>query len=504
MTTSLSLPDAPAGASSTRRAGLLVILLTLLLPVALAIFVFPTPMGDLREQIAWGREFPLVTPHHPPMMVWLSGIVDRIFGPEIVPQILTGQLLFVVAAIYIHLTLRFITERDNVFLFSFLYVTGLYTIFGPASWVMNADTLQITSWPPVVYHFLRAARSNRWRHWLALGAWAAAAVLTKYSVGLLFAGMAAGVLAAPEFRRVLSRPGLYVAILICLVLVAPHFIALRTNPEAITFAAARFPFTPPSFDTLISYGQLVFGYVFFLFTAWVVVVLGLLNGDLAFRPPARVLAEWPAALRFIIVMNITVLVLLVLVITFTGLTYLFRFNAPFATIAVLALAPLFTWTRGRRDGGERRVVFGIAAFNGALAVIAAVIYLGFTAHGIMQEPIAEPTEKVLADWHTEYACAPAYVTGHRDAAQLVGIHAGSETTALSSEDVAGAPWFDPERLHQRGAVVLDYAPIVEGEVRRVFPEVTLGPEHVLTLPLLRTFTGQTITYYYRFIAPRGC
>lgn len=503
MTDQLSLP-AQTAPSSTRRDGFLVVILTLVLPIALAVFVFPTPMGDLREQIAWGRQFPLVTPHHPPLMVWLSGIVDFIFGPDIVPQIVAGQLLFAVAAAYVYLTLRLVTERDNVFLFTFLYVTGLYAVLGPGSWVMNADTLQITSWPAVIYHFLLAFRSNRLRHWLALGAWAAAAVLTKYSAAALFAGLAVGILVVPEFRRVFRRPGLYVAVLLGLALVAPHAIAVRNSPAAISHAAARFSITPPSWGTLSSYGQLVLGYFMFLFPAWVIVALGLRNGDLAFRPPSRVGGEWPGALRFVIILNLAVLALLILIIAFAGLTYLYRFDAPFATIAVLALAPLFTWNPDRKENGERRTILAVAAFNVGVVAIAAFMYLALTAHNMMQEPIEGPTEAILSDWRSHYSCGPAYMTGHRRAAQLVGIHAGREVTAIGSEDVAGAPWFDSARLRQRGAVVLDYAPIRDETVLKILPGVTLGGEHVLTLPLLRTFTGQTITYHYKFIAPLGC
>jgi len=489
---------------STRRLAAAVMVMTLLLPVVIAITIFPTPMGDLREQIAWGREFPLVTPHHPPLMVWLSGVVDHFFGPVIVPQIVAGQLLFLVGALYLYAVLRLVTEPDNAFLFAFLYTTGFFVILGPSSWVMNADTLQITSWPPIVYHFLRAARSDRWRHWLMLGAWAALAVLTKYTAVVLGAGMGVAILALPEFRTVLRRPGLYMAVIVTVALVSPHLLALVQSPAAIKFGLANFVPGQSLGVKLWSLVQLAKGYMMLLAPAWFIVGVGWWRGDLAWRRPAAVAAPWPGALRFVLIVNGTIMVVLVAMIMIGNLVYKYRFGAPFAAVAIMGLAPLLGWNAGRSTAGERRIVRAVGYFNPALVAVMTIMYLGLTSHSMMQEPYHEPTRAILADWHGRYACGPAYVIGHHYAAPLIGIHAGPQTTALDTEDIAAAQWFDPARLRAQGAVVIAYSPISQAATRAVLPDVTLSDEKTLTCPLLRTFSRKTITYHYRFIAPQSC
>ena len=83
------------------------------------------------------------------MMVWIGGIVDRLFGTSAAVMILTGQLLIAVGLVYFYRTLRLATTRDNALLFTFLYGTSSYTIFAPLSFALNADILQLTSWPAV-------------------------------------------------------------------------------------------------------------------------------------------------------------------------------------------------------------------------------------------------------------------------------------------------------------------------------------------------------------------
>lgn len=224
----------------TRNRALGVLGLALLLPVLLAIVVFPTAMYDTRELIAWGREFPIVTPFHPPMMVWIGGIVDRFTGTSAAVMILTGQVLIAIGLIYFYRTLRLATTRDNALLFTLLYGTTSYIIFAPLSFALNADILQLTSWPAVLFQFLRAAQSDRMRHWIGFGFWSAAAVLTKYNAVVLFLGMASSIVLLPAFRTILKRPGFYVAVATGTVLILPHVIAVLRHSTAFEYGLDHF------------------------------------------------------------------------------------------------------------------------------------------------------------------------------------------------------------------------------------------------------------------------
>ena len=163
--------------------------------------MFPTPLYDTRELVAWGRHFPLVTPVHPPMMVWAGGLVDRLFGPSGTAIVIANQISLAIGLVYLYATLRLLVDRTMAAYIVALTASSFYVVFGPLSWALNADILQLTSWPAVLYHFLRGKSTDRWQHWILLGVWAAIAALTKYNAVVLFIGDGGGrIVAVPSFR----------------------------------------------------------------------------------------------------------------------------------------------------------------------------------------------------------------------------------------------------------------------------------------------------------------
>ena len=495
--------------SRDRGFALVVIAITLLLPVALAIAVFPTAMSDTRELMAWGRQFPLVTPVHPPMMAWIGGAVHRFLGSEAAPAIFVGQILLAVGAWYIYAILRLVIGLECAALFAFLYATSFYVLFAPLSFALNADILQVTSWPAILYHFLLAVRCDRRRHWLAFGIWSAVAALTKYSAVMLFAAMAVAVFAVPEFRRVLKRPRLLIGVLVGIVLVLPHaaaLVAAHDRENAVKHAWHMFDASRPVGIRLQGLGQLLMGYLGYLAPGSIIVAVGWWKGTFAFGFPSgeKPGVTWLAALRFLIVLNVAIQVALLFLIILGGLNYLARYDAPFAVLAVLALGPLLLPKRDRIEIEWRSITRLVAVLNPGIAAVVAILYLTLTSHNIMQEPTAVAARAVLADWNARYPCGPAYITGFDRAAHGIGIEAGRTVTALSMVEIPSVPWFDDGELRTKGAVVVDYNPVSVTGIRRLFADAPLTEESVLTLPLRRTFAGTTVRYHYRFIPPRGC
>ncbi len=136
--------------------------------------VFPTPLYDTRELIAWGRQFAWVTPVHPPMMAWIGGAVDWLAGPSAAAMILTGQLLLTVGLAYL---LRDPAAGDGAGQRGPVHVVdfgiSLYTVFAPLSRLaLTADILQPTPWPAIVLWPARRPHRSA-THWIALGVWSA-------------------------------------------------------------------------------------------------------------------------------------------------------------------------------------------------------------------------------------------------------------------------------------------------------------------------------------------
>lgn len=488
--------------SSLRRGPALAVLgLALLLPVLLAIVVFPTVMYDTRELIAWGREFPIVTPFHPPMMVWIGGIVDGLFGTSAAVMILTGQLLIAIGLVYFYRTLRLATTRDNALLFTFLYGTSSYTIFAPLSFALNADILQLTSWPAVVFHFLRAVQSDRMRDWIAFGFWSAVALLTKYNAVVLFFGMASSILLLPDCRRVLKRPGFYAAIATGVALILPHVVAVLRHSAAFEYGLDHFDFQNPLSQRLAGVVELLAGYLTFAIPGYVFVAIGLWKGFLKIHAPESDL--FPAS-RFLLFTAVSAHLALVVLVMVTGLNFLARFAAPYIMLTFLAAAPRMEWSQYCKSWVERSVVPSIAGLYLVAGIAVAVVFTAFASHSAMQEPTAEAARLILKDWDNRYTCGPAYFIGGRQATYGVGIEAGRNVTALAYREIAGAAWYDDDKLRKGGAVVIDTDPEFKERMAKFLPGKTYSAESSVTIPLRRTWTGKQFIFPYRFIAPQGC
>ncbi|MGL5167347.1 MAG: glycosyltransferase family 39 protein [Afipia sp.] len=485
----------------TRNRALGVLGLALLLPVLLAIVVFPTAMYDTRELIAWGREFPIVTPFHPPMMVWIGGIVDRLFGTSAAIMILTGQILIAVGLIYFNRTLRLATTHDNALLFTFLYGTSAYTIFAPLSFALNADILQLISWPAVLFHFLRAAQSNRIRHWIALGFWSAVAILTKYNAVVLFMAMASSILSLPSFRTALKRPGPYVAVATGTLLILPHVIAVLKHSAAFEYGLDHFDLQNPLSERLNGIAELFLGYLIFALPGYLIVAFGLWKGFLAVRAEQQ---DRSPASQFLLFTAASAHVILIALVMITGLNFLARFGAPYIMLTFLACAPLVEWGENCKRWFDHVVVPFIGGLYLIAGIAVAVIFTGFASHSAMQEPTAEAARLILKDWDSKYSCGPAYFVGGRQATYGVGIEARRNVTVLAYREIAGATWYNDDKLRAGGAVVMDTDPEFKERMVKYLPGKVYSDEHKVTVPLRRTWTGKQFTFPYRFIPPQGC
>lgn len=475
----------------------LVLAITLSLPVVLAVLAFPTPMFDTRELVAWGRHFPLVTPDHPPLMAWIGGAVERLFGLSAPAMIAVNQLLMAIGLAYFYAVLRLMLAPAAASLFTLLYGASFYMAIGPLSFALNADILQLTSWPAVVYYGLRALDTDRIGHWIGLGIWAALALLTKYNAIVLLLGMGVATLVTVEFRTILRRPGLYLAVALTAALVSVHVIAVLQHGGAVAYGLAQFDVGDLP-GRLRSLGQLLLGDIALLMPGLVVIAIGTWRGFFVLNrdPLSR-------EQRFLLIMNATMQVVLFALVLFGGLNYVFRYSAPYVMMGVLGLAPLLEPAGGWRNWAERELVFTLGGLYVATGLVIAVIYLVFASHGVMQEPTAAGARALLADWDRTYGCGPAYFLGGRQEVYGIGTEAGIPT--ISFPDLAATPWFDRARLKAGGAIVVDKPATFDVRMLRFLPGVELLlPQRQVTIPMLRTRTADTTTYYYRFIAPQSC
>jgi hypothetical protein len=474
----------------------------MLVPVALALAVFPTAMGDLSENVASGRWFPLTTPEHPPMQVWLTGLVALVLPPNAVTIILAGQAFNLVGVFYVWRTLLLIVDPVRAAMFAFLFATTIYFIGAPLSWALNADIIQIPMWAGVVYHLMRAARTNRWLHWLGFALWMTAAVYTKFSAAILVAGLVVAAVVVPEYRRQWLNPRFWAASVLGVLIALPYLKALVADPSAIANAAVRVGEGVPFLHRVGALSAFVQGFAVFLLPGWAILLIGLLKRDFRFVRPSAATTPDVRFLRWTFLGCAAVSVAMIFGI---GLTYLPRFDAPLFGLAVSVAAPLIEIDRARWPATETRVLGTSAIVAVVTFVAAAVAYTLFTSHDNMQEPLPEATAIMRADWDKHYACGPAYYLGDRRTAHGMSISADRVPVGIPLDDIRLVHWFDPELLRERGAIMAFSGTSFPAEqVAKALPGSTLTAPQTFTLPLLRTRTGGSVSYSYAFIAPGDC
>src|SRR6266581_3047466 len=87
---------------------------------------------------------------------------------------------------------------------------------------LNNNIALYPFWALAVLFFYRAVATGAPGPWGATGACVGLGLLAKYSMGMLVLPMLAFMLVEPTARRHWSRPGPYLALLVALVLFAPH------------------------------------------------------------------------------------------------------------------------------------------------------------------------------------------------------------------------------------------------------------------------------------------
>jgi 4-amino-4-deoxy-L-arabinose transferase-like glycosyltransferase len=484
---------------TTRSQFSLVAAFALLVPVLLTLLVFPTAMVDLSENFAGGRFFTLTNPEHPPMQLWASGLLSLIAPPSATAAVLANQILNAIAALYVFATLKPLVGTDRAALFAFLLATSAYFVAAPLSYGLTADPLQLPVWAAITFHTVRAAGHNKWRDWILLGVWVAAGIYTKYSIAILLGALVAATLLVPLYRQVWRNPRLYVAMVIAAAIVAPHAWALISDASAIGNAEQRVHPDASLWTRLVGIGNAFAGIALYLAPGTVIVALGLWGGDFHIEHDKKPLP----AVRFLRALFAAAFGLTALLIVALGIPYIPRYDAPLFPLAALASATFVVLPADRWASARRKTLWSVALISAAILVVATVTYTVFTSHNFMQEPIAKAEAEILAEWDREFSCGPAYVIGDRSTAHGMSM-SGHRVTGIPLSDVSLVPWFAAEAMKEKGAILAFRRPVPAEEIQQFLGDVEVEGTHVLTLPLLRTQTGETITYHYAFVPPAGC
>jgi 4-amino-4-deoxy-L-arabinose transferase-like glycosyltransferase len=187
------------------------------------------PLGlgvDESYMVAVGRRVSLSYYDHPPLAFWLAHAAATLFGSE---SHLVVRLPFVLLFagttwMMYELGARAFTPWAGWLAALLLNLSAVFSV-STASWVLPDGPLMFglvaSACCLVRVLFDPAEERHAWRWWLAAGAGAGIAALSKYQACLFLAGVLLFLVTRPAQRRWLRRPEPYAALLVTLLMFAP-------------------------------------------------------------------------------------------------------------------------------------------------------------------------------------------------------------------------------------------------------------------------------------------
>jgi 4-amino-4-deoxy-L-arabinose transferase-like glycosyltransferase len=222
-----ALFDTHAAGSSVRtdagNAVLLLIAISGLLRIALAACLGLSV--DESYTVAVGRQFALSYFDHPPLHIWLVEGWARLIGSEETVVVRLPFIALFAGSTWLmyRLAASAFGERAGFWAALALNLAPLFTV-GTASWVLPDGPLVFFSllavWLLIGALSAKTPPRSELILWLAIGACAGLALLSKYLAVFPFIGMAVFLLSTP-YRRLLATPAPWLALLVAALLCTP-------------------------------------------------------------------------------------------------------------------------------------------------------------------------------------------------------------------------------------------------------------------------------------------
>ena len=174
---------------------------------------------DLIEAVTYGREWQLGYDKLPPLPWWLVEILHRTIGADVAYYAL-AQAVVAIAFLFVWATARPLVGTIGA-LVAVLIIDGMH-YFQYTAVKFNHDVIQLPFWALAGYAFHAGLKRGGLLHWSLLGVALGGALWAKYFVVVLAAPYALFVLFDRAARRTLATPGPWLALIVALVIAAPH------------------------------------------------------------------------------------------------------------------------------------------------------------------------------------------------------------------------------------------------------------------------------------------
>ncbi|MDR1133344.1 MAG: glycosyltransferase family 39 protein [Synergistaceae bacterium] len=444
---------------------------------------------DSAEAIAWGQDWPLGTDKHPPMSAWVADIFYRAVPNPDLSAYLASQVCVTLSFVALwKLARKFLSEDNAMLSVLFLEGTFYYTMLS-VEYNVNLVSMAVTAWMLLFFYE---------RRWFGFGLLAGAALLSKYTNAVFFAGLGLYLVATRKGREEWRKPGVYIAALVALAVFSPHLWWLwKHDFYPFEYITARMGYGEAYAKWLAHLRHPLKFMANSLGSTCVTIILFFAA---YFRAKPRMKTAFARADPFIFCAGVAPALSLFVLSAVTGLEIqsLWGFSL-FGMLGIILFSYFPCRLEEKTIRGCVRAVYVIMALS--LAVYAGTSLLDTSAKSRRFDGRGLSAH-VRDAFEREYGRSPAYVIGDIWNASNVSVYAPDRPRVFLNGDPRMAPWIDAEEVRRSGAVVVSGSPEQYGEYRSRRPGITAPAEWTMTL---RAVTGHTRerVIYYGFLPPEG-
>lgn len=467
-------PAAPALPAQLPRGAVPLALLALVLLWALPpVLAYQSPPWDNVEELFWAQRFQWGYYKHPPLPTWIMAVLVRLAGPEPWLTYVAGVGCGAAALYLLWRWARECMPPQRALLAVVLASLVAYHL--PRTVVFNHNTVQLLPlagyWWMLWRTLCRADAKPR--HWIALGVFAALSLLTKYSAVVQFAVGALLLMQAGRWREPRIWRGLGLAMIVALVLLAPHlYWALTHTDQTLGYAAASVEARGHRPHRTLQLRQQLGMQIGRLLPMLVVVALAFVLRPRTATPPVPTRPQPTAAIqaadrRFLAWAAFGPVVLVLAAITLLGTRahghWFTTFFLPLPLWLAMVVPGLEAehWRR-RRWGvllGAAALFHVMAAMGGAWAEGGGEARRGHITRGSL--PSQQIAEQLQAVWHARVPDRPLpMLVGDTWFAGAIALKMGPQVQLWIDGEERTSPWIEPGALERGGGmvVILDTQP----------------------------------------------
>lgn len=405
---------------------------------------------DILESFAWGKEWRLGYPKHPPAYAWLAAAWFSVLPREDWAFYLLAELNSALGLLGAWaLAGRLLHGATRTASLAMLALTPLYSLYALK---YNANTALLALWPWTAYALVRSIETRTALWGAVFGLLAALAVLTKYYSALLLASCLGAALLHPGARAYFRSLAPHVAVVVGAVAVAPHvWWLISSGGQAVDYAMATTKH--PTRDILLRGVSAVVQAALFLSVAG-----GLYAGSLSPADRRALPARFWAGLRrredrWVTVLAFGPFVLTILALLVGHVRISAQFMIP---IFFMVPAALLYLARETVDPARLHILARIAVAFPIVALLASPVVALATFKGgadTWKEPRRVLAREANRVWRETFGTRLDLVGGDDRYAQALTFYAPDAPSDFIAFDPVKAPWVTPERLAASGLLV---------------------------------------------------